>query len=297
MATIEEINATPRPPRQSRGPSPLVKFYLVLYNVLSALGWSYILICTLVHVFNLDGAQSPLHPWLAHIPYLPAARRLFAPNARLEAALPAWAVPVLRRAGTAYARVGAQTAFVQSWAVLEVLHVLLGWVRSPLVTTGIQVASRLYLVWGITGQFPEVRPTGFLLPVPRRDPHTPQTHSNPLYASMVLSWSLTEVVRYTFYACNLLGQEPAPLLFLRYTLFYVLYPTGASSEALLMYATLGLGAKDSALAALHAYVRPVLFAIWWPGLYVMYMHMVKQRRKVFGGAAKGKARDAKSKSQ
>ncbi|KAH9847156.1 PTPLA-domain-containing protein [Lenzites betulinus] len=256
------------------GPHPLVKAYLVLYNLLSALGWSYLLLCTLVHVFDLDCAQSPLRPWLARIPYLPPAVAASAQNARLEAALPAWAVPALRRAGTAYARVGAQTAFVQSWAALEVLHVLLGWVRSPLVTTGIQVASRLYLVWGITGQFPE-------------------THSNPLYASMVLSWALTEVVRYTFYACNLLGHEPAPLLFLRYTLFYVLYPTGASSEALLMYATIGLGATDSALATLHAYIRPVLFAIWWPGLYVMSAHMIKQRRKVFGGAAK----QAKTKSQ
>ena len=55
---------------------------------------------------------------------------------------------------------------------------------------------------------------------------------------MVLSWSLTEVVRYSFYAFSLLGSEPAPLAWLRYTLFYVLYPTGASSEAFLMYSTL-----------------------------------------------------------
>ncbi len=89
---------------------------------------------------------------------------------------------------------------------------------------------------------------------------------------MVLSWSLTEVVRYTFYACTLLGTEPAPLLFLRYTLFYVLYPTGASSEALLIYATipppgLGLGhaLSPDLLAGVHTYVRQYLFLIWWPG--------------------------------
>ena len=33
------------------------------------------------------------------------------------------------------------------------------------------------------------------------------------------------------------------------------------------------------------------------GLYVMYTHMIKQRRKVFGGAAKGKTLGAKPKSQ
>ena len=46
----------------------------------------------------------------------------------------------------------------RSFAALEVIHVLLGWVRSPLVTTLIQVASRLYLIWGIADQFPQVRP-------------------------------------------------------------------------------------------------------------------------------------------
>ena len=123
---------------------------------------------------------------------------------------------------------------------------------------------------------------------------------------MVLSWSLTEVVRYSFYAFSLLGREPRPLVFLRYTLFYLLYPTGASSEAFLIFATLPppafgwlRGAGD--FADLHARVREFLFAVWWPGecerdarvrrvltlvagLYVMYTHMIKQRRKVFGGA-------------
>ena len=81
---------------------------------------------------------------------------------------------------------------------------------------------------------------------------------------MVLSWSLTEVVRYSFYACSLLGREPPVLLFLRYTLFYTLYPSGASSEALLIYTTLPKPALGLH-ADLHANVREVLFAIWWPG--------------------------------
>ena len=88
-----------------------------------------------------------------------------------------------------------------------------------------------------------------------------QTHTHPAYASMVLSWSLTEVIRYEFYACTLLGAEPFPLLWLRYTTFYVLYPTGASSEAALIFATLpGRGAAWG----LTDYARAVLFGIWWP---------------------------------
>ena len=94
---------------------------------------------------------------------------------------------------------------------------------------------------------------------------------------MVLSWSLTEVVRYSFYACSLLGREPPVLLFLRYTLFYTLYPSGASSEALLIYTTLPKPAFGLH-ADLHANVREVLFAIWWPGECAFVSRPVGVRR-------------------
>lgn len=77
---------------------------------------------------------------------------------------------------------------------------------------------------------------------------------------MLLSWALTEVVRYAFYARTLLGSEPKRLLWLRYTTFFVLYPTGATSEALLIYTTLPARAWR-----LPDYARAGLFAIWWPG--------------------------------
>jgi hypothetical protein len=54
---------------------------------------------------------------------------------------------------TTYSRVGSTVAIVQTCAILEVVHVLLGWVRSPLQTTVMQVASRLWIVWGIVQQF------------------------------------------------------------------------------------------------------------------------------------------------
>ena len=57
---------------------------------------------------------------------------------------------------TTFSRVGLLTKIVQTFAILEVVHVILGWVRSPLATTAMQVSSRLFLVWGIADQFPEV---------------------------------------------------------------------------------------------------------------------------------------------
>lgn len=81
---------------------------------------------------------------------------------------------------------------------------------------------------------------------------------------MVLSWSFTEVLRYVFYALNLLGSEPYPLLWLRYTTFYLLYPTGASSEATLIFSTLP-SFSDFSSWGLADYFRGAMFCIWWPG--------------------------------
>lgn len=65
-----------------------------------------------------------------------------------------------------------------------------------------------------------------------------QTHKNPLFATMLLAWSLTEVVRYPFYFLALLGIDLYAINWLRYTLFLVLYPLGAGSEAFLSFSTL-----------------------------------------------------------
>ena len=51
---------------------------------------------------------------------------------------------------------------VQSFAILEIIHSLLGWVRSPVPTTAMQVASRLILVWGIAERYEAVSKLFFL---------------------------------------------------------------------------------------------------------------------------------------
>ncbi|EGG02132.1 uncharacterized protein MELLADRAFT_38757, partial [Melampsora larici-populina 98AG31] len=105
----------------------------------------------------------------------------------------------------------------QSTALLEILHVALGLVRSGLLTTVMQVASRLVIVWAIIPLFPQV-----------------SLHS-PIYSSMVFAWSLSEIIRYGTYASSLLNYPIRPLLWLRYSAFYLLYPIGAGSEWGLMF--------------------------------------------------------------
>ncbi|KEP47225.1 tyrosine phosphatase [Rhizoctonia solani 123E] len=246
-------------PRASRG-SPLVKYYLITYNIASCLGWLTVLVATLSH---LSGRSITPPSTLA---------RLF--NAAKTPKTPYWLPsalhPIFKRACTTFAigRVGPIVRVVQSGALLEVLHVLMGWVRSPLGTTAMQVASRVYLVWGVTESFSATR-------------------SSPFYATMVLAWSITEVIRYSFYACNLAGSEPRFLLWLRYTTFYILYPLGAASENALTFSTLPKSAPWSGKWTPYDLLRGFFVLIWVPGLYVMYTYMIKQRRKVLGG---GKAR-------
>lgn len=119
-------------------PAMIIKAYLLTYNLLSAAAWSFVLYRTLSHLI-------PLQPPLAGLKASPSPF------------VPASLAPLYQRACTTYDAVGGTTAGVQTAALLEVLHVLLGFVRSPLSTTAVQVASRLFSVWGIAACFPSVR--------------------------------------------------------------------------------------------------------------------------------------------
>lgn len=133
-----------------------VPYYLVAYNILSTIGWGSILVSTIIHVFNLDGTNLTT-PQTASSTISGFLKSSGLVNGSFETRLPTWLQPVYLRSTSTFVRVGTQTAFVQTFALLEVVHALLGWVRSPLQTTAMQVASRLFLVWGITEQFENVR--------------------------------------------------------------------------------------------------------------------------------------------
>jgi very-long-chain (3R)-3-hydroxyacyl-CoA dehydratase len=97
---------------------------------------------------------------------------------------------------------------------------------------------------------------------------------------MIVAWSLTEMVRYTFYALALLKLQSNVVTWLRYTLFYVLYPIGASSEVYLAYLAAPLAHKLHPLAPQVFYV---IMMVYIPGFYVLYTYMIKQRAKLMNG--------------
>ncbi|KAJ5090256.1 hypothetical protein N7532_008940 [Penicillium argentinense] len=158
----------------------------------------------------------------------------------------------------------------QSLAFAEVLHSLTGLVRAPLITTTMQVASRLLLVWGI------MTPFGGEI-VGGSEPGL----GDFAYLGCVLAWGVTEIIRYGFFSITLSGNAvPEFWTWLRYNTFYVLYPVGISSECALIFLALG---PAGAIDPLFKYFLIAVLVIYVPGSYVLYTHMIAQRRKVLRG--------------
>ncbi|KAI8968986.1 Ptplb-like protein [Mycotypha africana] len=153
---------------------------------------------------------------------------------------------------------------VQTTALLEIVHVLLGWVRAPLMTTVMQVFSRIFLVWAVNYPFPQI-------------------HSHWSYSTMIISWSIAEIVRYSYYSTNLLGSVPAFITWARYTFFLVLYPTGISSELIMTF--LSLPYVKAEWGNIYFYLYIIVVLLYAPGSPVMYNHMRAQRRKYLRDSA------------
>jgi very-long-chain (3R)-3-hydroxyacyl-CoA dehydratase len=113
---------------------------------------------------------------------------------------------------------------------------------------------------------------------------------------MVGSWTLVEVPRYAFYAANELtegGTEgvPWPIFWLRYSLFYCLYPTGISGEMLQIAVSLPHWASAAAAATAPAwestganallYGMGLLFALYFVLGPFMVLNMHRNRRRAF----------------
>ncbi|XP_034593825.2 very-long-chain (3R)-3-hydroxyacyl-CoA dehydratase PASTICCINO 2A isoform X1 [Setaria viridis] len=75
---------------------------------------------------------------------------------------------------TVYAAVKLPLLFSQTAMLTEILHSILGFVRSPVIATSTQVCARTLVTWAIVWTYPE-------------------THSHILITSLALSWSITEL--------------------------------------------------------------------------------------------------------
>ncbi|KAG2595637.1 very-long-chain (3R)-3-hydroxyacyl-CoA dehydratase PASTICCINO 2A-like [Panicum virgatum] len=166
--------------------------------------------------------------------------------------------------------------FAQTAALLEILHATVGFVRSPISATIPQLSGRLFVTWGILWSFAE-------------------THSHVLVTSLVLSWSITEVIRYSFFGLKeAFGIIPYRHLWLRYSTFLVLYPIGLVSELGLIYAALP-SMKASGKYCLkmpnkwnssfsYYYFSIILSILYIPGFPYLFHYMLTQRKKALSKA-------------
>ncbi|KAG5833665.1 very-long-chain (3R)-3-hydroxyacyl-CoA dehydratase 2-like [Anguilla rostrata] len=163
--------------------------------------------------------------------------------------------------------------FFQTGAVLEILHCAIGIVPSSVVLTGFQVMSRVFLTWAVTHSVREVQNEDSVL-------------------LFVVAWTMTEIVRYSFYTFTLLNHLPYLIKWARYTLFIVLYPMGVSGELLTIHAALPYVKKTGLYSvtlpnnynfsfSYHTFLIITMVA-YIPLFPQLYFHMLWQRRKVLG---------------
>lgn len=202
------------------------------------------------------------------------SRYLLAYNVSMTAG---WIVILIRLLGAlfrgerVYDNIQFPLQLFQTGAILEVFHSMTGIVRASTMTTMLQVGSRLMLLWGVTEPVLKVRDKLSL-------------------TTMVLAWSLTEIPRYFYFSLSAAtSQVPYWVTFLRYTTFLPLYPMGATSEWLTLYAALD-HIRQTRLFSISLpnrfnfsfdYYTYCLFTLvmYIPGLPYMYTHMLRQRRK------------------
>uniref|UniRef100_A0A7M5XBA9 Very-long-chain (3R)-3-hydroxyacyl-CoA dehydratase n=2 Tax=Clytia hemisphaerica TaxID=252671 RepID=A0A7M5XBA9_9CNID len=165
----------------------------------------------------------------------------------------------------------------QTAALLELLHSIFGLVRSSIFTTLPQVASRIFVLWFIVD------------PLLMQDEVAKESIGFPM---LLFAWSITEIVRYSFYANALMDNVPYSLQWCRYTFFLVLYPMGVTGELISIYHSIPYATKTGKFSIRlpnklnfgfdFVWLCYVLYPVYIPGFYHLFTYMLRQRKKVLG---------------
>ncbi|XP_070264165.1 very-long-chain (3R)-3-hydroxyacyl-CoA dehydratase 1 isoform X1 [Myotis yumanensis] len=212
--------------------------------------------------------------------------------------------------------------FFQTFALLEIVHCLIGIVPTSVLVAGVQVSSRIFMVWLITHSIKPIQ-------------------NEESVVLFLVAWTVTEITRYSFYTFSLLNHLPyfikwasgnhinnnlmcsaptaqlkcrhehnkipahsrwrrqimIPLTALgnarRYNFFIILYPVGVAGELLTIYAALPYVKKTGMFSIRlpnkynisfdYYYFLLITMASYIPLFPQLYFHMLRQRRKVLHG--------------
>eukprot|EP00045_Choanoeca_perplexa_P010842 m.112504 g.112504 ORF g.112504 m.112504 type:complete len:779 (-) comp15412_c0_seq2:1424-3760(-) len=232
--------------------------YLVLYNLVLAAGWTWIL----AQVVTSFGPCDKEHDIDAVPSFLPFGTGQYC------------------FASSAGSAIFDNLKIFQTAAILEVIHALLGLVRAKASTTFWQVLSRVILTWCVCWIDPRVMGTLQFFTMSLAWSVTEVVRYN---------WYWTKA---------LFGDAPYPLTWCRYSFFYILYPLGVSSELACIWKAVSYLDELKAdklmpsnpetnqflnhVGSSYNYTVMaliVLYPIFFP---VLFMHMVAQRKKTLG---------------
>ncbi|XP_070585620.1 very-long-chain (3R)-3-hydroxyacyl-CoA dehydratase 1 [Erythrolamprus reginae] len=164
--------------------------------------------------------------------------------------------------------------FFQTFALLEIIHCAVGVVHTSVLVTGVQVSSRIFMVWFVTHSIKQI-----------------QNEESVILFLVV--WTVTEITRYSFYTFNMLNHLPYFIKWARYTFFIILYPVGVVGELLTIYAALPYVKRSGMFSVRlpnkynvsfdYYYFLLIVIASYIPMFPQLYFHMLRQRRKVLHG--------------
>ncbi|XP_027415641.1 very-long-chain (3R)-3-hydroxyacyl-CoA dehydratase 1 isoform X3 [Bos indicus x Bos taurus] len=157
---------------------------------------------------------------------------------------------------------------------LQIVHCLIGIVPTSVLVAGVQVSSRIFMVWLVTHSIKPIQ-------------------NEESVVLFLVAWTVTEITRYSFYTFSLLDHLPYFIKWARYNFFIILYPVGVAGELLTIYAALPYVKKTGMFSIRlpnkynvsfdYYYFLLITMASYIPLFPQLYFHMLRQRRKVLHG--------------
>jgi very-long-chain (3R)-3-hydroxyacyl-CoA dehydratase len=180
--------------------------------------------------------------------------------------------------GLAYEVASHACLLSQTVSILETAHSMVGLVKSSPAMNFVQWAGRSHVLVFIIHAIPDL-------------------HSSIFSTVLLLVWSLSEVIRYPWYAFSALPSGPPfALTWLRYTAFIILYPIGVVCEMNLIYLALPILVETGVyqgrsirlpnafnFAFDYTMFCRILLAVYLGPWWFLYSSLLRMRRKKIGG--------------
>lgn len=144
-----------------------------------------------------------------------------------------------------------RTRWIQTLSLLDILHSLTRLIPAPLFSTFTQIATRVIQVWLIWYTFPETT-----------------AEASFAFPALLLAWSAADAIRYVFLTLHLWGKAPRGLVWVRYSMFYVLYPVGIGAEWWLMFRAVRPAGEVSWVLG---WVFWFLLGLYGPGMCIVFL--------------------------